>query len=194
LGAAGKLCSDRSRMDGVFLKTERLAFRPFTADDLPLVVELHSDPEVQRYMGGMWSDEEMRATLDRFLRHQATYGMSKWAIFLHDGTFVGRAGVAPFPPLGGKGFGGDRELGYSLKRRFWGAGLATEAARAAADWFFDHTDEAVLIGFTEPGNAASQQVLRKVGMTPIGLHDLGFDEPSAVFRMTRPEPSGPTAA
>jgi [ribosomal protein S5]-alanine N-acetyltransferase len=173
-------------MDGVFLKTERLMFRPFTADDLHLVVELHSDPEVQRYMGGMWSPQEMQATLDRFVRNQATYGMSKWAIFLHDGAFVGRAGVAPFPALSDRGFGGDRELGYSLKRRFWGSGLATEAARAAANWFFDHTDEDVLIGFTEPENAASQQVLRKVGMEPIGFHDLGFDEPSAVFRMMRP--------
>ena len=173
-------------MDGVFLKTERLMFRPFTADDLPLVVDLHSDPEVQRYLGGMWPDEQMQATLDRFLRNQATFGMSKWAIFLHDGSFVGRAGVSPFPALSDKGFGGDRELGYTLKRRFWGVGLATEAARAAADWFFAHTDEPVLIGFTEPGNTASQQVLMKVGMTPLGPHDLGFDEPSAVFRMERP--------
>jgi ribosomal-protein-alanine N-acetyltransferase len=173
-------------MDGVFLKTERLMFRPFTAGDHDLVVELHSDPEVQRYMGGLWSAEEMQATLDRFVRNQAAYGMSKWAIFLHDGTFVGRAGVAPFPALSDKGFGGDRELGYSLKRRFWGSGLATEAARAAAEWFFEHTNEDVLIGFTEPGNAASQQVLRKVGMTQVGLHDLGFPEPSAVFRMFRP--------
>lgn len=40
------------------LETERLVFTPFTADELPLIVELHSDPEVQRYMGGTWPEGE----------------------------------------------------------------------------------------------------------------------------------------
>jgi [ribosomal protein S5]-alanine N-acetyltransferase len=173
-------------MKATILQTERLMFRPFRLDDLPLIVDLHSDPQVQRYMGGAWSDQEMRDTLDRFVRQQATLGHAKWAAFLRDGTFVGRAGVGSFPPLATGGFGGEMEIGYCFKQVYWGGGFATEAAFAVRDWFFANTPHDRLFGFTEPGNAASQRVLLKIGMTPIGAHDLGFDEPSAVFQMMRP--------
>jgi ribosomal-protein-alanine N-acetyltransferase len=173
-------------MDAPILETERLVFRPFTPDDLPLIVDLHSDPEVQRYMGGTWSNQEMRDTLDRFVRQQAAQGHAKWAAFLCDGTFVGRAGVGSFPPLAAGGFGGDMEIGYCFKAEYWGGGFATEAAHAIVAWFFANTPHDRLFGFTEPGNAASQKVLLKIGMTPMGSHDLGFDEPSALFRMMRP--------
>jgi ribosomal-protein-alanine N-acetyltransferase len=162
------------------LETERLVFHPFTPDELDLVVELHSDPQVQRHMGGMWSPKEMQETLDRFVRHQASVGHSKWKASLRDGTFVGRAGVGPFELTG------DCELGYCFKTAFWGQGLATEAARGIVDWFFANTPNDHLIGFTTPGNLASQRVLTKVGMQPQGLHNFGFGELSAVFRLERP--------
>lgn len=173
-------------MNDPILETDRLVFRPFTPDDLPLVVELHSDPEVQRYMGGTWSEQEMRDTLDRFVRQQAAQGYAKWAAFLRDGTFVGRAGVGAFPPLLAAGQGGDQELGYTFKRAFWGAGLATEAAVALVDWFFANTRHDRLFGFTDPENLASQRVLLKAGMRRLPPCELGFDKPSALFRMDRP--------
>lgn len=166
------------------LETERLVFTPFTAEDLPLIVELHADPEVQRYFGGEWSAAEMQASLDRFVKNQAEFGMSKWKACLKDGTFVGRAGVGPHPPS--KAEQPDRELGYAFKPAFWGKGLATEAARAIADWFFATTDHDHLVGFTHPANHASQAVLKKIGMRFVGFEDLGFNEPSAVYRMERP--------
>ena len=168
------------------LETERLVFSPFTSDDLPLIVELHSDPEVQRYMGGEWSPEDMQDTLDRFLRDQAALGHSKWKACLKDGTFVGRAGVGPFPPREDLAQMPEREIGYCFKKAHWGQGLATEAASAIRDWFFANTRHDHLIGFTDPNNVASQRVLVKIGMQPLGFQDLGFGEPSTVFRMERP--------
>lgn len=172
-------------MNDPILESERLVFRPFTPDDLPLIVELHSDPLVQRYMGGTWSDQDMRDTLDRFVRQQAEQGYAKWAACLRDGTYVGRAGVGSFPALLAAGQGGDQELGYCFKPAFWGSGLATEAARALVDWFFASSRHDRLFGFTHPDNGASQRVLVKVGMQPLGPCDLGFDELSALFRMDR---------
>ena len=174
-------------MDAPILQTDRLVFRPFTPDDLPLIVELHSDPSVQRYMGGAWSAQEMQDTLDRFVRQQAEQGHAKWAAFLRDGTFVGRAGVGSFAALEKAGAGGNQEIGYCFKTAFWGGGLATEAARAVAGWFFSNTAHDRLFGFTDPANLASQQVLRKIGMDSLGPCDLGFGEPSALFRMWRPQ-------
>jgi ribosomal-protein-alanine N-acetyltransferase len=168
------------------LETERLVFEPFTAEDLPLIIELHSDPEVQRYMGGEWSDGDMRDTLARFLREQSALGHTKWKASLRDGTFVGRAGVSPFPRAPDPAAAPERELGYCFKRAWWGMGLATEAAGAIRDWFFANTGHDHLIGFTDPENLASQRVLVKIGMAPLGLQDMGFAEPSALFRIDRP--------
>lgn len=170
------------------LETERLVFHPFTDADLPLLMDLHSDPEVQRFMSpdGLPMPEVVaQETLDRFVWEQAHAGFSKWKAFLRDGTFVGRAGVSPFPRRGPER-GRDQEIGYAFKRAWWGSGLATEAAIAVRDLFFANTAHGHLIGFTDPGNHASQRILVKIGMTPLGLHDLGYDKPSALFRMERP--------
>ena len=172
-------------MNDPILATERLVFRPFTPDDLALIIELHSDPLVQRYMGGPWSEQEMQETLHRFVQQQAGQGYAKWAAFLRDGTFVGRAGVSAFPPLLDAGLGGDQELGYSFKAEFWGMGLATEAALAVKDWFFANTAHDRLFGFTDPENLASQRVLMKIGMRRLPDCKLGFDKPSALFRIDR---------
>jgi RimJ/RimL family protein N-acetyltransferase len=82
------------RVDEPILQTERLVFRPFTADDFDLLAGLHSDPEVQRYIGGMWTREEMEERLDHYAAAQLEHGFSKWKAYLRDGTFIGRAGVS----------------------------------------------------------------------------------------------------
>jgi [ribosomal protein S5]-alanine N-acetyltransferase len=166
--------------DQPILVTDRLSFRPFTPDDLGLIAELHRDPEVGRYMGGVWTDAEIAEALARFVAEQAERGHSKWAVFTAAGAFVGRAGVSVWPATG------ELELGYAFRPEFWGQGLATEAARAVADWTFANTDVAHIIAFTDPRNYGSQRVLERIGMKRLGDRDMGFDEPSAYFEMRRP--------
>ena len=50
-------------------------------------------------------------------------------------------------------------------RRFWGRGLATEAARAARDHGFDTLGYERLVSLIDPGNLASRRVAEKVGLT-----------------------------
>jgi len=162
------------------LQTERLVFHPFTIEDVDLLAELHSDPQVQQYMGGAMSPEALRAMLDGFIREQALRGHTKWKVSLHDGAFVGRCGVAHWPPTG------DLELGYGLKPEFRGRGLATEAAAAVAGWMFGNTDASHIIAFTRPGNWSSRRVLERIGMAYQGDHDIGATTVSALYRMDRP--------
>ena len=44
-------CQDRP-VGEIFLETERLILRRFTPDDVDLLVELDSDPDVMRYING----------------------------------------------------------------------------------------------------------------------------------------------
>jgi len=169
-----------AQTDPPVLETTRLMFRPFTARDFDLLAELHRDPEVGRYMEGVWSDAKIAESLSRFADEHATRGHSKWAAFTRDGEFVGRAGVSLWPATG------ELELGYAFAHRFWGQGLATEAARAVADWTFANTGVGHLIAFTHPQNYGSQRVLERIGMVREPDRDMGFGEPSAYFRMERP--------
>ena len=161
------------------LETERLVFRPFTANDVELLAQLHSDPEVQRYIGGMWPPEAIQGRIDQYIADQAKYGFSKWKVYLRDGTFIGRAGASYWDRVG------EFELGYSFARAAWGQGLATEAAQAIVDRFFATMDEQRLHGFTDVANVGSRRVLEKVGMAYLGDEDLGFGGMSAVYRLDR---------
>lgn len=167
-------------MDQTVLETPRLVFRPFSADDFDLLATLHRDPEVGRYMGGVWTDQRIADALARFVAEQAERGHSKWAAFTRDGRFAGRAGVSFWPATG------ELELGYSLMPEFWGQGLATEAARAVADWTFGNTDVPHLIAFTHLENYGSQRVLERLGMVRQPDQDMGFEDGlSAVYRLER---------
>ena len=60
------------------------------------------------------------------------------------------------------------ELGYWFAPRAQGAGYATEAARAALQWYFSRTTESMLAGYFI-GNTRSARVLDKLGFTQTGL-------------------------
>jgi [ribosomal protein S5]-alanine N-acetyltransferase len=57
------------------------------------------------------------------------------------------------------------EIGYHLRRDFWGQGLATEAARACRDWGFEHLKANRLISLIRPENLPSRRVAERNGMT-----------------------------
>lgn len=166
----------------IIIETDRLRFTPFAPDDFALFRDLHSDPEVQRFMSpdGLAMPEDIaRDQLARQIVTQARFGFSKWKLCLKDGRFIGRAGLAPFERTN------EIELGFMLKQDMWGQGLATEAASAVARWAFTNLQIDQVIAFTHPENTASQRVLTKVGMLDLGLRDMGFEQASRVFRLDR---------
>jgi len=150
------------------LTTERLAFHPFTADDLPVLGALHGDPEVMRFLstdGRPWSTDELRQKLARFVSEQASIGFSKWKVCLRcDETVIGRAGFSIFRETG------EIELGFIFGRSAWGKGYATECARGLLNWLFTTRLEIDrVIAFAQLGNLASRRVLEKIGMKADGV-------------------------
>src|SRR5258708_39855841 len=57
------------------------------------------------------------------------------------------------------------EIGYHLRRDFWGQGLATEAATACRDWAFTHLKAARLISLIRPENLPSCDFAKLACMT-----------------------------
>ena len=164
------------------LISERLCFHPWEAEDFPLFVSLHSDPEVQHFlqMGDPpWDEAYLRAKFEVFRTDYAAHGWTKFKVTDRQGTFIGRAGFGWFPDTG------ELELGYSFKHALWGHGYATEAARALLDWIYRAKPVDHVIGFAVAEHAASRRVLEKAGMSFTGIRDVD-GIPNAFYRHDRP--------
>ena len=149
------------------LRTDRLLLRPFRADDIDAYAAMCADPEVTRYLsatGEPLSRADAWRQMAMFCGHWELRGYGMWAAEeLQTGDFVGRIGLH-YP----EGFP-DRELGWAISRRFWGQGLASEAARAAADHAFGALGWDHLISLILPGNTRSIRVAERLGSHPAGL-------------------------
>jgi RimJ/RimL family protein N-acetyltransferase len=149
----------------VFLETERLVLRRFTPDDVDLLVELDSDPEVMRFItGGVPTPraEIESDILPHFLRYYERFaGLGFWAaVERASGAFVGWFHFRPPADAGP----GDVELGYRLRRAAWGSGYATEGARALIHKGFTELGVRRVVASLYEENVASRRVLEKAGM------------------------------
>ena len=86
------------------------------------------------------------------------YGM--WAVELKpERKFIGRFGIQWLEELE------EIEIGWMLHKKYWGRGLATEAARASLEYGFDQCGLDRIIAIAEPENLASIRIMQKLGMS-----------------------------
>ena len=170
-----------------FLQSERLGFRHWEPEDLPLAQALWGDPEVARFIHakGAFAREEVLARLARELDTQHRCGIQYWPIFLLTSqAFVGCCGLRPYEPRPGT-----LELGVHLWPGFWHQGLAQEAARRVIDHAFGTLQAVALFAGHNPGNHASRGLLMRLGFAY--THDefyppTGLQHPS--YLLLRPKP------
>jgi [ribosomal protein S5]-alanine N-acetyltransferase len=142
-----------------FLKSARLGFRWWTADDLPLASQLWGDIEVTRFLGGPFSSEEIAKRLEREIARMGAHQFQYWPIhLLSNNEHVGCCGLRPY-----RLEDSIPELGFHLRPKFWGQGLAREAAQAVIDFAFQTTGAKALSAGHHPNNVNSKKVLDKLG-------------------------------
>jgi ribosomal-protein-alanine N-acetyltransferase len=144
------------------LETERLVLRLFTPDDVQAMFDLNSDPEVTRYAEAapVRDLQEAREKLQSGpLADYAKHGYGRFAVEDRDtGEVIGFCGIKYIPEIDLP------EIGYRLKRSYWGRGLCTEAARACVDFARDDLKIRKLVALIMPENIASIRVAEKLGM------------------------------
>jgi RimJ/RimL family protein N-acetyltransferase len=150
----------------VYLETERLTLRPFTAADVDHLVALDDDPAVMRYLnGGVPTSRDVieREVLPRFLGYYQAYpGFGVWAaIEKSTGDFLGWFSLKPQEGSDP----GEVALGYRLRRSAWGKGYGTEGARALIRKGFSELGVRRVVATTYQDNLASRRVMEKAGMT-----------------------------
>ena len=142
-----------------FLRSERLGFRPWSADDFELAWGLWGDPEVTRLMGGPFSEQYVRERLAREIETLRSLGVQYWPCFLRaTGEHVGCCGLRPYK-LEDRVFA----FGFHLRPQYWGQGLADEAARTVLAHAFSTLTFSSLIAGHHPENHASRRLLGKLG-------------------------------
>ena len=143
------------------LETDRMILRRLKIADVDALMGIFSDPEAMRYYSGTKSRAEAEEWVRRFQESYRERGFSLWAAILKgSGEFAGQCGLVA-QEVDGRD---EVEIGYLFVRKFWGQGLATEAARACRDYGFGTFGYDRLVSLIDPSNLASRRVAEKVGM------------------------------
>jgi ribosomal-protein-alanine N-acetyltransferase len=148
------------------LATGRLRLRAPVPGDAAALLDVLGDPEVTRYhnVPTLTTLGEAQGLLERLAERHAARDTVRWAIELvEQGEMIGTVGLLRFDFEHRHA-----EVGYEIGRRWWGRGLAPEAAAAVIRYGFSvlglHRIEAGVL----PGNDASVRVLRKLGFLEEG--------------------------
>jgi RimJ/RimL family protein N-acetyltransferase len=152
------------------LLTERLLLRRWRDDDLEPFAALTADAEVMRYFPAPLDRAESDALATRADALFDVHGYGLWALeLLATGEFIGFTGLAPMP----EGVPGSDcvEVGWRLARSFWGAGYATEAARASVRFGFEEARLTEIDSITAVMNYPSRAVMQRIGMRRADFFD-----------------------
>ncbi len=139
------------------LTTERLALRGWDDGDRVWFHAMNSDPAVMATLGPVMTRAQSDAFMNRIVQHFADHGHGVWCVEL-DGEPVGYTGfMVPW-------FRDGVEVGWRIRSRYWGRGIAPEAARECLRYGFVDLGFGEIHSFTAATNTNSVRVMEKIGM------------------------------
>ena len=143
------------------LCTARLVLREFNPQDIDALELVLSNAETMRHYPAPYDRAGVEQWIERNRQRYRSDGVGLWAMELKEThELIGDCGVILQQVEGESLY----EIGYHLRRDFWGQGLATEAAIACRDWAFATLKARRLISLIRPQNLPSRQVAERVGM------------------------------
>lgn len=144
-------------------ETPRLRLRQWRESDLAPFAALASDPEVMAFLLPLPTRADSDALAERLQARIDENGWGFWAVEHKDsGEFAGFTGLNV--PLAALPFSPCVEIGWRFGRKWWGQGLASEAARGALQVGFERLGFDEIVAFTAVGNLRSAAVMERIGM------------------------------
>ena len=159
--------------------TARLSAARLRQNHFPDIRCLHTDARVMAHLGGIKTEEESAAYLERNLSHWDTHEHGVWMLTERGGAAP--IGLAVLRHLDVEGVD-EVETGYAFLEPQWGRGYATEILQACLAAGFERLRLPSIVAVTTPENAVSQHVLRKGGL----VFEKDFrrgEEPLKLFRI-----------
>lgn len=148
------------------LETERLILRQWKESDYLPFIKMGLDPKVMEYFPNLLSKDESLEFINKVKEIIDKNKWGFWAIELkQSGEFIGFIGLHNQPEQ--FYFSPCVEIGWRLAKEYWGKGYATEGAKAALEYAFNHLNLNKVVSFTADINIPSESVMKKVGMTKV---------------------------
>jgi ribosomal-protein-alanine N-acetyltransferase len=145
----------------IILQTKRLQLRRLQNSDVEALIELWSDPEVTKYLGGPRDREKLKKIFEEDIKNPYAEQYDLWPVEEKQSKeVVGDCGLLA-KEVDEKQ---EIELIYIFKTSAWGKGYATEIGRAIVKYAFEEMKIGRVIALIEPENNASERVALKVGM------------------------------
>lgn len=145
------------------IETARLVLRPWTEADKPAFHDIINTPAMMAHFGGVVPRAQIDALIDAQMICQARDGHCMWAVDTREGELAGICGMrvggysdTPVPHV--------LEIGWRIGERWWGQGIAREAAEASLAWGWTHTDWDMVAAWTNEGNTQSWGLMERLGM------------------------------
>jgi RimJ/RimL family protein N-acetyltransferase len=158
------------------LSSQRMILRSWTDADREPFAQMSENPQVMQHLRPLATRAACDAWIDFQMKHESSHGFCLWAVELsQSNAFVGAVGLlhvgfaSHFTPA--------VEIGWRIARKYWGQGLATEAARAALRFGFQEVQATELVAHAGIGNTRSHRVMARLGMAHNSADD--FDRPGA---------------
>ena len=163
----------------VITETERLILREVTKDDAAFVLELINTPKFHKYIGdrGVRTTEAAEKSIDE--RHLASYrdhGYGLYAVCLRDGTPVGNCGFVKRPEFE------HPDIGFAFLPEHESRGYGFESASAVLEYGRDSLGFSRVLAITSPDNDASVKLLKKLGFSFQGLHEMSAGDTVKLFQ------------
>lgn len=147
----------------IITETERLIIRHYKEDDFAAFLDMNSNEEVMRYFPKCLDEQGSREFFTKINTRIKESGKCFWAIELKENNeFIGFVGLSE--PNFEEEFIPCTEIGWRLRRKYWGRGYATEGAKACLEvgWKYYNLDE--ILAFAVKENIPSLNVMKKIGM------------------------------
>ena len=142
------------------IETEHLRLRKFTHDDIPALLEILQDREVNRFLPWFPLESMKDAQLFFETRYLSVYEQPNgyaYAVCLKaNDTPVGYINADSSP---------SHDLGYGLRKEYWNRGIITEAGKALVNQIRKDGIFPFLTATHDVNNTASGKVMEKLGMT-----------------------------
>ena len=143
------------------LEGSRLRLRWLTEADAPQVLALFGDPEITRWMGIERRRDEAHAAelIASIAAHANADDLYQWGVALREtDEVIGTVTLASIHPRNRRA-----ELGFAIATAHQRRGYAREAVSTALDHAFGEMDLHRLEADVDPDNAASLQLLQRLG-------------------------------
>ncbi len=144
----------------VRIETARLIVREFRAEDWEVFDRYSADPAAARAWPGPVTPETTRSAIDTAIAVQGRTGRNRFRLAVEERAVNELIGDVEISHLPGER---EAELGIILAPAARRKGYGAELGRTLARWAVDTLGMDRVIGYCEPGNAASRRALEKAG-------------------------------